>query len=306
MKTRLYILTPNGNDFSESQMAVLNGAFDEVVFIDRVMPFDQLPDIMDENDKVFAIDPDFCDWNIPNSALDLPGLRAVCMDTTSFSWIDLNYARSKNVIVTNVRHWSSASVAEQAILLTFNVMRKIPLVLANNKAIDFATMRGTELAGKVAGIIGLGYIGTKIGELCSGLGMKVKYWSRQSTDGRFERVELADLFKTADVIFPALAKNPETEKIITDQLLESMKPTATFIDIVGESMYNRKLLLDMAGSKRIYGLGLEEQNPKNYAGNVMVVPPLAYYTVEAMDRNIAQWLECIVGIQSKEVKNKLN
>jgi len=306
MKKRLYLLAPNGNDFSEQQMAAIKKNYDEFAHIDKTTPFDKLPDIADEHEKVFAIDPDFCDWNIPNAALDTRGLVAVCLYTTSYSWVDLEYARKKNIAVTNVRHYSTESVAEQGILLALNVARKLPLLTRNKMEIDFATMRGIELQGKTAGIVGMGHIGARLAELCAAIGMKVIYWSRQSEDGRFEKIDLADLFKNADVIFPALLKNKETEGLITDSLLKSMKPGAIFIEITGNFLYNHSLLLDMAKIGRIYGYGFEESHPKAYEGNVLAIPPVAYYTKDAMDRNSAQWLDCIISIQGGKIKNRLN
>lgn len=277
--------------------------YDEVLYIDKVMPFSDLPKITDGYKKVFAVDPDFFDWNIPNNALDVPGLIAVCLDTTSFSYINLEYAKKKNIIVTNVRHYSTESVAEQGMAMALNIARKLPLLMQNKMEINYETMRGVELYGKTAGIIGLGQIGTRIAELCVGIGMKVCYWSRKSEDSRFEKASLDDLFKKSDVIFPALSKNGETENIITNQLLESMKSNAMFIEITENLLYNHKLLLDMAKNKRIYGYGFEETHPGNYAGNVLAIPPLAYYTKEAIDRNAAQWMECIIGIKTGEIKN---
>ncbi|MCL2331417.1 MAG: NAD(P)-binding domain-containing protein [Proteobacteria bacterium] len=306
MKSRLYILAPNGNDFAEQQMSVLSGAYDEVLHINKVMPFSDLPLIADNCEKVFAIDPDFCDWNIPNSALDTRGLLAVCLDTTSYSWIDLEYAKGKGISVTNVRGWSTESVAEQSILIAMNLARKLPLLLQNKMEINFETMRGAELRGKTAGIIGLGKIGTRIAELCAAFGMNVCYWSRKSQDDRFAKTELADVFKNADFIFPALSKNKDTEGIIKDLLLKSMKSGAIFTEISDNFLYNHNLLLDMVKNNKIYGYGFEELHPKSYEGNILAVPPVAYYTTEAMNRNTAQWLDCIVGVKNSAAINKLN
>jgi lactate dehydrogenase-like 2-hydroxyacid dehydrogenase len=303
---RLYILAPNGNDFSEQQMKLLRNEYDEVLYIDKIMPFSQLPKINDNSVKVFAIDPDFCDWNIPNSALDIQGLAAICLDTTSFSWIDLEYAKNKNITITNVRHWSTESVAEQAIMIALNLARKIPLQLQNNMKIDFATMRGVQLSGLTAGIIGLGHIGKQIANLCAALGMNVVYWSEKSTDSRFEKLELNELLKNADVIFPTLLKNKDTEKLITDDMLLNMKRNAMLIEITGNFLYNHELLLQMISDQKLYGYGFEESNPKKYDGNIFAVPPLAYYTDQAMNKNIKQWLDCIIGAKSGDYKNKLN
>ncbi len=301
---RLYILTPNGNNFSDQQMQKLSTVYSEIIFVDKVIEFSKLPKIDDDTDKVFAIDPDFCDWNIPNSALDTNGLKAICLDTTSYSWVDLEYAKTKNIIITNVRHWSTNAVAEQGILMALMLARKIPLLTQNNMQINFATMRGTELRGKTAGIVGLGHIGTRLCELCKGMGMNVVYWSAHSRKPDFQFVSLQQLFAESDFIFPALLKNIDTKKIITDELLKSMKPNTIFCEITGNFLYNHNLLLELAKTDKIGGYGFEKAQT-GYTGNILALPPLAYYTIEAMQQNINQWLECILGI-SGNVKNQVN
>jgi len=303
---RLYILAPNGDNFSKEQKDALKKHYAEIIYIGEAMPFSALPQIGDAAEKVLAIEPEFCDWNIPNEALDIAGLRAVCLQTTSYGWIDLDYAAAKGVAVSNVRHWSTESVAEQTILMALYLSRKMPLLAQNNMEIDFAKMLGTELAGKTAGIVGLGHIGKRIAGLCQALGMKVVYWSRQSTDDRFEKANLDALFKTADFIFPALIKNEETEKIIAKGLANDLKPSAILCDITGTVAQDHDRLLKMAKDGKIGGYGFEELHPKRYEGNVFAVPPVAYYTHEAMAANTVQWLECIISATSSALKNKLN
>ena len=301
---RLYILTPNGNNFSDQQMQKLYTVYSEIIFVDKVMEFSELPKINDNADKVFAIDPDFCDWNIPTSALDINGLKAICLDTTSYSWVDLEYAKTKNIIITNVRHWSTNAVAEQGVLMALMLARKTPLLIQNNMQINFTTMRGTELHGKTAGIVGLGHIGTRLCELCKSMDMNVIYWSAHSQNPDFEFVSLQKLFAESDFIFPALLKNKDTEKIITDELLKSMKPNTIFCEITGNFLYNHAFVLELAKNNKIGGYGFEKAET-GHTGNILALPPLAYYTVEAMQRNTDQWLECVLGI-SGDVKNQVN
>lgn len=302
---RLYILTPNGNNFSASQMLDLKKVYSEIIYVDKVMDFTALPNISDDTEKVIAIDPDFCNWKIPNSALDINGLKAICLDTTSYSWVDLDYAKQKNIIITNVRHWCTNSVAEQGILMAFMLARKIPLLTQNNMQINFATMLGSELYGKTVGIIGLGHIGTRLCELCQGLGMNVVYWSAHSKNEKFKFVELEQLFKDSDIVFPALLKNKDTEKIITDELLKSMKPEVIFCEITQNFLYNHNLMLELTKMQKIGGYGFEElSDNRNYAGNVLSLPPVAYYTGESIKRQTQQWSECIISI-SDTAKNKV-
>ena len=305
---RLYILSPNGNDISNSQMSDLKKVYSEIIYVDKVMDFSALPKISDDTEKVIAIDPDFCNWKIPNSALDINGLKAICLNTTSYSWVDLDYAKQKNIIITNIRNYSTNSVAEHGILMALMLARKIPLLTQNNMRINFATMLGSELYGKTAGIIGLGHIGTRLCELCQGLGMNVVYWSAHSRNEKFKFVELEQLFKEADIVFPALLKNKDTEKIITDELLTSMKAEAIFCEITENFLYNHDLMINLAKNNKIGGYGFEELSDGiryTGTGNILSLPPVAYYTVESIKRLTQQWSECAISIFDDTPKNKV-
>ena len=82
-----------------------------------------------DEERILAIDPDFSNWKVENSDLEkIPNLTGVCLQTTSFSWIDIDFLKNKNIPVMNLRGFSSEAVAEWAFLMALNVARKIPLV----------------------------------------------------------------------------------------------------------------------------------------------------------------------------------
>ena len=66
--------------------------------------------------------------------------------------------------------------------------------------------------------VGIGNIGSKIADICDGIGMKICYWNRTIKQSDYEYYSLKKLFKTCDVIFLCLQINEETKKIITDDL----------------------------------------------------------------------------------------
>lgn len=139
------------------------------------------------SEKLIAVDPDFCEWKFPKEVLErIPNLKAVILTSTSFSWIDSNAAEDLNIIVVNTRNFSSNAVAEWAITMSLSLARKMPLIIKSDYKLDYDKFQGIELMGKTAGIIGLGNIGNRIGEICKGLGMKVVYWSRKTRNDKFE------------------------------------------------------------------------------------------------------------------------
>lgn len=293
---KIIILSPNADTLFTAEQYKKLESLGETLFVKEIKPFAEIEELFTEGEKVIAIDPDFCDWKVPNEVIDkIPDLKAICLQTTSFSWIDIDHAKEKGIPVMNLRGFSTEAVAEWAFLMALNVARKIPLVAKDNWGQDYDIHKGMELKGKTAGIVGLGRIGSRIAELCEGFGMNVVYWSKNSKSEKYKHIELAELMKNSDLIFPVLAQNKETQGLITDDLLRSMQPKAIFVSVV-HHVYNHDLLLELVKNGSIYGYAFEEDGGKvfdKFEGNVYASPALAWCTVDSLRKNAEQWVESI-------------
>ncbi|MNR13524.1 Glyoxylate/hydroxypyruvate reductase B [compost metagenome] len=167
--------------------------------------------------------------------------------------------------------------------------------------------RGTQIKGKTAGIIGLGHNGAAIAERCAGLGMNVVYWSRFSKSDVYRYVELDELMKTADVIFPAFAKNNETNALLTEELLANVKSSATIVDII-ELDEARASILDMVKTGRLFGYGFEAKPAtfSEYEGNVWAAPAYGWVTFESMYNGEMKLVENIVNAVKNDFPNRVN
>ncbi|MFH0962168.1 MAG: NAD(P)-dependent oxidoreductase [archaeon] len=309
---KVYFLSPNRKQLifpeAEARLAGLDVHFEEK----KKKPLEKVKGLLSPGEKILALDPDFCSWNFPKRELEkIPDLKAICLQTTSFSWVDCSAAKERGTPVINVRNYSTDSVAEWAVLMALMVGRKIPLVLKDKLKRNIARHKGFGTDGKVAGIIGLGHIGKRIAELCLGLGMDVIYWSRASRDSRFRLAGgLAEIFETADFIFPALAKNEESAKLITDDFLKRMKGTAIFTSIV-HAVYNEKLLLRLAEAGKIGGYAFEfepgeEKKFSKLSGNILALPGLAWATDSSFRRNGEIWVENILKAAKGDFSGRIN
>ncbi len=166
---------------------------------------------------------------------------------------------------------------------------------------------GCELKGKTAGIIGLGNIGRKIAEHCDGLGMNVKYFSRNQKNCPYEYINLKKLFATCDYIFVSLSLNTSSSKLITKELLSLMKPTANLISIVGHPLFDEEYVLSMVKQNKLFGFAFESKKSlTEYEGNVFVTQSNAYYTKEALKEMFAIWTNNIVSAAQKHPDNVIN
>jgi phosphoglycerate dehydrogenase-like enzyme len=291
----------------------------EVTTFPEAKPLSELkPLFSTEDDKIVAIDPRFGGWTVSgttgaaskevNELIDSSkNLRAVCLQTTSFSWIDIEHARQKGIPVTNVRGFSTTAVSEWATMMVLVLARRVPLIIKGSLKHDSVKPLGVELKGKTAGVIGMGRIGTAIATRLLGLEMTVQYWSKNSTNPLCRRVSLEDLMQTSDVILPTVATNEDTENLITDQMIKSMRSTAIFVSVV-HPVYNHSLLLDLASKDKIYGYGFESVIPDFVTpeGNIWAGPELAWFTDGSQADNATRWVETIVNAAKGQFPNRVN
>lgn len=302
-------ITSRKDNIKKEQRDILE-SLGNVIYLEKIFELDSAPYLNDEEEKVLALDPDFYDWNLQNAHIDkVKNLKGICLQTTSYSWIDVDYCKSKGIVVTNIPKYSTTAVSEYAIFLMMSLARKLPLQIKNNFKCEYnSEMLMESLEDKTIGIIGLGSIGNAIAEKCKGIGMNVMYWSRNSKNDNFSYVEIEELFKEVDYIFPTLLSNDETKKIITDELINSMKETSSFISIVHGDLYNHNLILEKVKKGEISGYAFEEneKDMRDYVGNVMVTSCYAWYTKEALENLVEIWIDSIKGITNGNVVNGVN
>ena len=306
---KIFVISPNIKTlFSSEQIKQLESA-GELVLHSEMTTYEEVPGLFEgTEDRILAIDPDFSDWIVPNEVIEkIPNLKAIVLQTTSFSWLDVDFASSKNIPVVNLRGFSSIAVAEWATMMILALARRLPIIIKDRWKQDYARHQGIELRGKTAGVIGIGNIGTAVAENCIGLGMNVQYWSKNTTDNRFKQVELAELMKSSDVVIPCVAQNIDTKGMITDDMIVSMKRSALFVSDI-HSVYNHELLLERVKNGELFGYAFEDSKVKieDFEGNVWAGPELAWCTQDSLRKNAEQWVEAIIKASKGELPTKVN
>lgn len=306
---KIYI-TYTKDSFKKEQIEQLNRV-GEVIFLEETFELDKAPYLDDDTEKILVADPDWYNWDInANHLSKIKNLKAVCLSTTAYDWIDLEYCKKNNIIVTNIPKYSTDSVAEYAIFLMMALAKKFPIQVKNNYKMEYTeTMLTTEIRNKTVGIIGLGTIGGKVAEMCKSLGMNVIYWNRTEKDTDYKKVDIDTIFETADFIIPTFSTNSETKKIITDDRINKMNGNA-LINVINNpnELYNHQLLINLAEQEKIsYAFEIYDDGKKiyDYKGNIMATAPYAFYTKEAIDRLIAIWCKNVISIIENNPQNTL-
>lgn len=240
----------------------------------------------------------------------MKGLKALCLSTTSFSWVDVTALRQRNILVTNAPGKATNAVAEFNIYLMYALLRKLPLIMNNNWEMDMDQFLCYEAQGLTAGIVGLGQIGSRLAELCRGNGLKVCYWNRSQKQTPYQSVSLEELFTASDVVFMTLATPPELKGFINQKLLLRLKKSSLIISTSDTHVLDEKFILKQVAKGNLGGFASEsnakEKHFSHFQGNVIYFPEQAFYTIETQKRTARILTDTILLIIKGKPQNVVN
>lgn len=262
-------------------------------------------------------------WSIPDGVLRrAPNLRAVSWVGTGVStFVNVPLATSLGICVCNTPGYGDNAVAEHALGLMLSLARNTAEMHALMRSGGWARedVSGFELRGRLVGVVGLGGIGTRVGQLCAALGMHVVAWTRSPTDARLAAAcatyaDLADLVATADIITLHLAPTPETTGLFSRVLLDTLRPEACLVNTARGELVDELALAEMLREGRIAGAALDvysseplaADHPLRTAPNLILTPHIGYRTPEATRRSIQIAVENLLGLREGSFGNVVN
>ena len=222
----------------------------------------------------------------------LPKLEIISNFGVGVDQIDLAAAKKRNVIVTNTPNVLNDCVADCALSLILNTLRKFPQSEAYLRSGYWPT-RGpypltTALGGKTLGILGLGRIGEAIAMRALGFGMKIRYHNRNKKSVPYAYdADLVTLAKNSDVLLIVTPGGTETAKLVSAKVLDALGPQGYVVNVARGSVVDEPVLLRYLQEKKIAGAGLDvyEHEPSVPAAfyaldNAVLYPHVASATQE--------------------------
>ena len=206
--------------------------------------------------------------------------------------IDLEFAKSNKISVTNSPAANIISVVELTVALIINAARKISLADTHvkNGEWDKSEFSGVELYGKKLGIIGFGKAGRLVAERMKSFGMSVIFYDPYVVDwdGPEEKKELDEVLQISDVISIHVIKTKETENLISKDRLDLLKENSIIINTSRGDVLDEAYLFELLKLKKIYGAGLDvysSEPPQNIETlkniNIVTTPHIGASTFEA-------------------------
>jgi lactate dehydrogenase-like 2-hydroxyacid dehydrogenase len=222
----------------------------------------------------------------------LPKLEIISNFGVGVDAIKLDDAKKRGIIVTNTPDVLNDCVADTALALVLNTVRKFPQSEAYLRGGNWAS-RGpypltTSVGGKTLGILGLGRIGEAIAKRAAAFGMKIRYHNRNKKDVAWPYdPDPATLAKNSDVLMVVTPASAETNRIVNAKILDALGPQGYLVNIARGSVVDEPVLLRYLQEKRIAGAGLdvfadEPRVPPEFftLDNAVLFPHVASATVE--------------------------
>jgi glyoxylate reductase len=279
----------------------------------EVLAREELKKKLGDKDGLLCLLVDRIDREIISAA---PRLRIIANCAVGIDNIDLEWARRKDILVTNTPGVLTEATADLTWTLILAVARKIP---QSDQFIREKRFRGwaldlflgREVNGRRLGIIGLGRIGKAVAARARAFRMEVVYYDRQRLADKEEMaigaiyLPLDDLLATSDIVSIHASLNTETHHLISADRLKLMKKSAILVNVARGPIVEEKALAEALARGDLWGAGLDvyEREPEIEArllelDNVVLLPHIGSATYEtrlrmAMTaaRNLVQGLQ---------------
>jgi glyoxylate reductase len=263
---------------------------------DAPLPRRELLDAVAGADAIIGLLTDRIDAELFDAA---PKLKGYANYAVGFDNIDLAEATRRGVPVSNTPDVLTTATAELAWALVFAVARRVveaDEVARSGEWPGWGPLQflGMGLTGRTLGVVGAGRIGTAMGLMSSGFGMRVLYTTSGSVNETLEqevnarRVGLDELLAEADVVSIHTPLTGATRHLFDAQAFAAMKPTAILVNTGRGPVVDEEALVEALETKRIAGAGLDvyENEPAIHPGlpklsNVVLLPHIGSATTRA-------------------------
>jgi glyoxylate reductase len=257
---------------------------------EAAIPPDELRARVADKDALVCLLTDAVDRSVIDAA---PALKAIANVAVGYNNIDIAYAKSRGIVVTNTPDVLTESVADFTWALILAITRRLSegerLVRRGGwKGWALDLMLGTELRGKQLGLVGVGRIGRAVAARAGAFGMRVAYTSRREIAlAGAEAMPLDRLLLTSDIVSLHVPLTPETRSLVDKRALARMKRSAYLINTARGPVVDEAALAWALQHHLLAGAALDvyEHEPAVHPDlltleNVLLVPHLGSGTTE--------------------------
>lgn len=230
-----------------------------------------------------------------------PNLRLVCVAATGYNNIDLNALTARGIAATNVKGYSTQTVAQLVFASILNIYGSIEQYHADmregqwQQSLTFTMLTHpiADLENKTLGIIGYGNIGRQVAKIAQAFDMKALICALPGREYPKDenRVDFDTLLSQSDIISLHCPLTPDTQNLISEAQLKKMKPSAVLINTSRGPVVNYDHLYQALASRTIKAAAFDvypqeppSQHPIFSLSNAYITPHIAWASFEARTR----------------------
>ena len=262
-----------------------------------------------------------------NTLKDAPHVKLICLFSTGFDNVDLNYCKSRGIKVANVINYCTPAVAQHTLMLALMLTEKAAFYDSYVKSGTYSAQDRfsnfdrpfNDLEGKTWGIVGMGTIGRKVAGLAQAFGCRVIFYSAsgKSSCTDYERVELETLLKESDILSLHCPLSDRTRGLINKEAFAQMKETAILINVARGPVVDTQALYDALITNQIAAAGLDvlEKEPMTRdnplakiqdSTRLIITPHMAWASTESRNNLVGEVCKNIAAFLEGEERNIVN
>lgn len=191
--------------------------------------------------------------------------------------IDVEAATRHGVLVVNSPTGNTIAATEHTLAMLLALARNIPQAYASLKAGEWKRSQfvGSEVRGRVLGIVGLGKIGQEVGKRARGFEMELIGYdpyvsAEQARSAGIELMSVPDIMRRADFITVHTPLTPATTNLIGEKELRLAKPGLRIVNCARGGIINEEALAKAVAEGRIAGAAIDVFTKEPAVDNVLV------------------------------------
>lgn len=250
----------------------------------------------------------------------LPKLKLISIWATGVNYVDLKAATKRGIVVTNVPAYAANAVAELCVAFMIILGRRV--LCADRHVREghyrWQEFRGTELAGKTLGIIGLGSIGARLARLGTAFEMRVVGHTAHPSPERAEQLgvelrEFGEVLEASDFLSLNCALVEKTRHLIDEQALKVIRPTTFLINTARFHVMDPDAVVAALQSGSLAGVALDDLDMASPAtarlrvlDNVVLSPHAGFNTHEALWTKTNICIDNVAAYLAGRARNVVN
>ena len=230
----------------------------------------------------------------------LPKCKYIGVLATGYNVVDVEEAKKRGIVVTNIPSYSSDSVSQLVFAFILNFATHVQEhneevhngKWCNSRHFCYHSFPLQEIKGKNLGVAGLGGIGSKVAKIGEAFGMKVIFYNRskKNLEG-FKQVDKETLLATSDFLSLCLPLNEDTLNFIDEDSLKKVKKGVFIINTGRGQLVDENAITSALKNGKVAGYATdvlskepaEKDNPL-LASNAVITPHIAWQTYDARKR----------------------